>query len=662
MKSEPRVLGEYRLLESIGRGGQGEVLRARHVSLQREVAIKVLDLDPVFSQAGDQRARFMREIKIHSSLSHPRLVKVLDAGVSGDVPYLAMELLQGPTLEQLLDDRTRLSSREARQYTMDMVEGLEYLHQRGILHRDLKPRNVIVDDRSGLKILDFGLARASTGTVLTAAGAVVGTVLFLAPEIITGSEHSTATDAYALGVIVYRMVTGQYPFELKSIDEHASDKLGKDPTDVRLITPEADPRLAGIAMGLLAREPEQRLPLSEVRKLLTSSSQSSPGEVTLVRPPPPRRTRLLAAGASMVLAAAVAAWALSPRPAGPERTAISPAPALETSTAPPSPPRDGRRKRIRSWHTRLYGELLDRPAGQIDGTYWSRLLVQLAKATRAPLPSLDHLSRSLEGKEGDAATRRNLLREVARASRSELVPLIEEAALAANLAGLELEDRWQLFECAIPLNILQKQLQIDAGPAPEPPMRLAIPGFASEPAPRPEDTKERHWTAVQTYLLNADVDRSTLELLAARWMTEKTILRMDDPERRDKALQRHHTTALSADLRNQRRISFSGQTERLELWLAPSGKEDTTLLAGDVLWVTLPSCAPFPLDWTGLRPIPIGRTRSPRMVLGQELPPGTLGEERTVTVRINRESMLLPRPADLVNRTVYVHRVRVGYL
>lgn len=669
MKEERRQLGAYRLLDSIGRGGQGEVFRAHQALLNREVALKVLDLDPIFAEAGQQRARFIREIQIHSGLSHPRLVKVLDGGVVDGIPYLAMELLKGPTLDELLETRQRLSSREARAYALDIIEGLEHLHEKGILHRDLKPRNIIVDDGMGLKILDFGLARSETAAALTAAGQVVGTVLFLSPEILTDLEYSPASDAYALGTILYRMVAGLYPYELRSIDQHASDKIRADPPDVTSITPGLDPRVAHATMGLLARDPGARLSLSGARALLEeTASRRVPRVTTSLAPPGPARRSPLIPAAAAILLAVAGAWGFIPR-GGPPPAVPSPAGSAPASPTPTRLPLtlEELRTSVGLWHAKLYAELMNKPAGAVDGRYWTRLLVQLAKATRARIPTLNDLGRSLEGQmEADPEGRLALLRELDRATRDELVPLIQEGSRATGQSLLSLEERWKVFECSIPLQLLQKAYHLEGISQPLP--DISIPGFTPEPAKRADGEKERFWTPVQTYLLNAEVDQKTLELVGARWMTERSLLKIQDPERYPTRpggasfLDRHHSTGIAADLRNQRRPSRPDQMEHLEIWITPAGREQASLGEGDLLWVTLPSCVPFPLDWTHMREVPGGRSSSPRVILGRELPPETLGDGRTVPVRIQMESMRLPRPPSLKERSIFINRARVGYL
>ncbi len=200
--------GRYRIVERLAVGGMSTVYRAMDVRLERSVALKLLHPylaeDPVFVE------RFRTEAITAAGFSHPHIVGVLDTGVDGHTAYLAMELVQGHTLRQLLRDQGRLAPRQALALLDAIVEGLAAAHAAGLVHRDIKPENVLLSDTGQVKLADFGLARAATNQ--TSTGNLIGTVAYVSPELVTGAPADARSDIYALGIMAYEMLTGHQPF------------------------------------------------------------------------------------------------------------------------------------------------------------------------------------------------------------------------------------------------------------------------------------------------------------------------------------------------------------------------------------------------------------------------------------------------------------------
>ena len=190
--------GRYRLERPLGHGGMATVYLAHDVELDRPVAVKLL----AESLAGDQafRRRFLREARLAARLSHPNVVGVYDAGEAEDGrPYIVMEYVDGSTLE----GRGRLPPREAVGLAVQACHGLAHAHAAGLVHRDVKPHNLLLRSDGTLKVADFGIARAAEATALTQVGTVLGTAAYLAPEQATGGEVTPATDVYSLGAVLY---------------------------------------------------------------------------------------------------------------------------------------------------------------------------------------------------------------------------------------------------------------------------------------------------------------------------------------------------------------------------------------------------------------------------------------------------------------------------
>jgi serine/threonine protein kinase len=206
-------LGAYEVLSHIGRGGMGEVYKARDTRLERTVAIKILpSTDP------DLRTRFKREAKVIASLQHTNICTLYDVGHQDATDYLVMEYLEGRTLRKVLSERP-LPAKVTIRYAIQLCQGLAAAHDRGIVHRDLKPENMVITDAGQLKILDFGLAKSRPPRPTvddterdTGAGVVMGTVAYMSPEQIKGEPIDSRSDVFSLGVILYEMVAGRHPF------------------------------------------------------------------------------------------------------------------------------------------------------------------------------------------------------------------------------------------------------------------------------------------------------------------------------------------------------------------------------------------------------------------------------------------------------------------
>ncbi|MGE5413152.1 MAG: serine/threonine-protein kinase, partial [Syntrophomonadaceae bacterium] len=259
-------LGPYEILSAIGAGGMGEVYRAKDPRLGREVAIKVLPAS--FSQDADRLRRFEQEAKAAGILNHPNITAVYDIGTNqGDgAPFVVQELLEGETLRSELSGG-RLPPRKAIDYSIQIAHGLAAAHEKGIVHRDLKPENLFVTKDGRVKVLDFGLAKltqidgsGSTSRLPTATepGIVMGTLGYMSPEQVKGESADGRSDIFALGAILYEMLSGRRAFEGGSTGEAMAAILKEDPPDLSQSNRNVSPGLERLVRHCLEKNPECR--------------------------------------------------------------------------------------------------------------------------------------------------------------------------------------------------------------------------------------------------------------------------------------------------------------------------------------------------------------------------------------------------------------------
>jgi len=252
------LVGRYRLERVIGAGGMGRVWVADDTRLGRDVALKVQQFDP----AGDRVAfeRFQREAQSAAGLQHPNVVTIFDSGIDGDTAFLVMELLPGPTLEAYVAERGPLPELEAVALTAAVASGLSAAHGAGVVHRDIKPTNLMFDTRGGLKIVDFGIARlAQTATSrLTATNTVVGSAPYLSPEQLTGGPADERSDLYALGCVMTTMLTGRPPFEGEHPLSLGHQHVNAAPPSLSERRPGINRALEALVALLLSKSPQLR--------------------------------------------------------------------------------------------------------------------------------------------------------------------------------------------------------------------------------------------------------------------------------------------------------------------------------------------------------------------------------------------------------------------
>lgn len=362
-KAESPVLaGRYRVLELLGEGAAGRVVLARDLELDRLVAVKLLTGEGTLA---DPR-RFLEEGRALAELDHEGIVKVFEVGLHGDRPYLAMEAVRGGSLAAHLK-RGHLPAEHALEVASTLLGALAHAHERGILHRDVKPENVLLTHEGRPKLTDFGLAKNRRSQIRTRTGMLVGTPEFMAPELFQGKAYSAASDLYALGCLVHCVVNGAPPFlgDLGELVRAAS--TGRFPVR-RLCGP-----LRAFVERTVIPDPGKRAGVAELRRLLEgdsppdlratrSVSRSSLGSMAPPPPAPPgRRSALGWAGALMVLPAAALLW--SARGARPP-----PPPPASTPELPAT-----RAQRVRDWIRRVRRDeiqgLLARLHRQVDGEH-----------------------------------------------------------------------------------------------------------------------------------------------------------------------------------------------------------------------------------------------------------------------------------------------------
>jgi hypothetical protein len=254
---DARTLGGYLLEEQLGEGGMGAVFRAKQLQLDRAVALKVLR--PGLVSSDENRMRFQREMVIAAQLAHPNLVRVLDGGTVDDTSYIAMELVTGKALVDVILEGAPFHWGFALAVVAEIARGLDYLHEHEVLHRDIKPSNVLVGRDGQVKLLDFGLARYIGATVVTEDGAVVGTLQFMAPELLVGAPASRASEMWSVGCVLYVLLTGRMHVEAPNSQAWAFAVVNEPVPPPIVRAPSLPAAVSQLTSKLLERDPEHRL-------------------------------------------------------------------------------------------------------------------------------------------------------------------------------------------------------------------------------------------------------------------------------------------------------------------------------------------------------------------------------------------------------------------
>ncbi|HYP56252.1 MAG TPA: Stk1 family PASTA domain-containing Ser/Thr kinase [Solirubrobacterales bacterium] len=262
----------YRLLRRLGSGGMADVWLAEDAHLQRQVALKVLHRR--FAQDREFVERFRREAEAAAGLQHPNVVAVFDRGDVDGTYYIAMQLLEGRSLKELIDQG--LTSEQAAGLVRQVLEAAGFAHRHGVVHRDLKPQNVIVDAEGKATVTDFGIARAGASEI-TQVGSVMGTPHYLSPEQAQGQEVTAVSDLYAVGVILYEALTGRVPFEADSAVAIAMKQVSHMPQRPSSINPSVSPALDAVTMRALEKDPGQRFQSAEAFIAALDAALREPG-------------------------------------------------------------------------------------------------------------------------------------------------------------------------------------------------------------------------------------------------------------------------------------------------------------------------------------------------------------------------------------------------
>jgi serine/threonine-protein kinase len=275
--------GRYRIDALIGRGGMSDVYRGMDVVLQRQVAIKILT-----DRSEDLRQRFLREAQSMARLNHTNIVGVYDAAQSDGVSYIVMELVQGRTLATIAP--SELTVHTALRYILELLEALAFAHDNNVVHRDVKPANIMVLSGGAIKVMDFGLSRrTSEMSSVTDAGEIVGTIAYLSPERFLGKSADARSDLYSVGVVMYEVFTGTVPFKNESDDLVAVifAHVNEPPAALRTINPAVPAPIERIVLRLLEKDPERRYAsarevIVDIRTLLGLNAPGDPAPSSTV--------------------------------------------------------------------------------------------------------------------------------------------------------------------------------------------------------------------------------------------------------------------------------------------------------------------------------------------------------------------------------------------
>lgn len=277
-------IGDYEIVSILGAGGMGQVYKVRNVLSDRVEAMKVLL--PNLESDTELADRFLREIKLQAALDHPNIARLHTAQAAGNQLIMVMEFVEGATIEKLLESGP-IGVRDAVAYVMQVLDALAYAHERGVVHRDIKPANIMRTPAGAIKLMDFGIARMQQDRRLTKTGHTVGSLFYMSPEQIKGSQPDPRSDIYSLGITLYEMVTGRRPFHATSDFEIMAAHLQQMPVAPIQIVPGVPPMLSDIILTAIAKEPEQRFQSAQAfRAALQSMMTGSPADRTVQYPQP----------------------------------------------------------------------------------------------------------------------------------------------------------------------------------------------------------------------------------------------------------------------------------------------------------------------------------------------------------------------------------------
>lgn len=250
------INGRYKILELIGGGGMSNVYLAHDMILDRDIAIKILRYD--FSNEEELRRRFQREALSTTSLAHPNIVNIFDVGEEGSLHYLVMEYVPGKTLKEYIIEHSPVEPERAVKIMKQVSSALAHAHQNQIVHRDIKPQNILMDAEGNVKITDFGIAMALSATSYTQTNSVLGTVHYLSPEQARGGTANKKSDIYSLGIVMYELLTGNLPFSGESAVSIALKHLQTETPSLRKIVPSMPQSLENVVLKATAKNPQYR--------------------------------------------------------------------------------------------------------------------------------------------------------------------------------------------------------------------------------------------------------------------------------------------------------------------------------------------------------------------------------------------------------------------
>jgi tetratricopeptide (TPR) repeat protein len=322
-RKRPRRLGPYEIIDELGHGGMAHVFRAKHEETGAIVALKLLmpelTAQPAFIK------RFHREVETLKSLEHPRIVPVLDVGQEGTSHYYVMEYMDGDNLESILHRPSGTSVSDALRFARAVAEALDYAHNKGIIHRDIKPPNIMTDAAGNVKLADFGIAKDLDATRLTVTGSIIGTADYMSPEQAEGRRVTRKSDVYSLGVVLYEMLTGKVPFTGKTYLDVIRAHRFTIPEPPKLVNPAIPGRVARLVEEMMEKDPSKRPTsgaevIAQIDSIQNVSSRLSEEELATARdfvhlallPAADWRimTLKIAAVAVFIVAGAFAVWGL----------------------------------------------------------------------------------------------------------------------------------------------------------------------------------------------------------------------------------------------------------------------------------------------------------------------------------------------------------------